>query len=197
MYKIIEIQRKAGVARVSFLSGEMLKIPSPRFLERRVREGEAMDPAASRLFMQQRGYPHALEAAMKYLALRERSIAEVRARLKRSCYDEMTIEKVLDVLSAHELISDSRFAESWALSRSKKYGKSRIAQELRIKGVSSDQAQAALSQLSEEDEIARAAEQAGKLSRRMADPQKIIQALIRRGYSWSIAKKALQKINAK
>lgn len=30
MDKIIEIQRKAGVARVSFLSGEMLKIPSDR-----------------------------------------------------------------------------------------------------------------------------------------------------------------------
>lgn len=195
MDKIIEIQRKAGVARIKFLSGEELKIPSPLFLERRLREGEMMDPAAYRLFMQQRGYPHALEAAMKFLALRERSMAEVRARLKRSSYDEMTIEKVLDVLASHDLISDARFAESWAHSRSKKYGKSRIAQELRLKGVSKDQAQAALSQVTEEEELEKAADQAKKLSRRITDPQKIIQALLRRGYSYSVAKKALQKIN--
>lgn len=194
MDKIIEIQRKAGVARVKLLSGEQMKIPSPLFLERRLREGERIDPAAYRLFMQQRGYPHALEAAMKFLALRDRSVGEVRARLKRSCYDEMTIEKVLDTLSAHDLLSDSRFAESWAHSRSKKYGKSRIAQELKLKGVSREETQNALNEISEEEELQRAAEQARKLSRRIDDPQKLIQALIRRGYGFSLAKKALEAL---
>lgn len=194
MDKIIDIQRKAGVARVTLLSGDTLKIPSPLFLERRLRVGEAIDPESYRLFMEKRGYHHAIEAAMKFLALRDRSMGEVRSRLKRSCYDEGTIEKVLAALANHQLISDSRFAESWAYSRSKKYGKARIAQELRSKGVSRQEAQAALEQISEDDELQRACEQAKKLSRRIDEPQKMLQALIRRGYSFSIARKALENM---
>ena len=93
MDKILDIQRKGGVARVKFLSGDMLKIPSALFLERRLREGEMMDPEAYRAFMLQRGYPHALEAAMKFLALRERSEKEICQRLRRSCYDEKIIAR--------------------------------------------------------------------------------------------------------
>ena len=194
MDKIIEIQRKGGVARVKLLSGDMLKIPSPLFLERRLREGESLDPQAYRQFMLKRAYPHALEAAMKFLALRERSENEVRARLKRSCYDEETIEKVLAALAGHELVSDARFAQGWVHSRSKKYGKSRIAQELKMKGVSRQDASAALDQLSEEDELERAVEQARKIARRLQDPQKITRALMRRGYNWVIIRQALQHL---
>ena len=120
MDKIVEIQRKGGVARVKFLSGDMLKIPSALYLERRLREGEMMDPEAYRAFMLQRGYPHALEAAMKFLALRERSEKEICQRLRRSCYDEKTIAKVMDTLGAHGLVSDARFAEQWVHHRQDK-----------------------------------------------------------------------------
>ena len=193
MDKIVEIQRKNGVARVKFLSGEEMQIPSPLFLERRLREGEMIDPEAYKAFMQQRGYPHALEAAMKFLALRERSEKEITARLRRSKYDEMTIARVMETLSTHELVSDERFAEAWVHHRSRKYGKNRIAQELKIKGVGKEDMQKALETLPEEDEFSRALEQAQKLSRRMqGDRNKIMQALVRRGYSWSMARKAAE-----
>lgn len=193
MDKIIEIQRKNGVARVKFLSGEELKIPSALFLERKLREGEMIDPEAYKAFMRQRGYPHALEAAMKFLALRERSEKEIMARLRRSHFDEMTIAKVMETLSGHDLVSDERFAEAWVHHRSRKYGKNRIAQELKMKGVGQEKMQKALETLPEEDEFSRAVEQAKKLSRRMqGDRNKIMQALVRRGYNWSMAKKAAE-----
>ncbi|MBE5782613.1 MAG: regulatory protein RecX [Clostridiales bacterium] len=195
MDKIVEIQRKGGVARVKFLSGEQLKIPSALYLERRLREGDVIDPEAYRAFMLNRGYPHALEAAMKFLALRERSEKEICQRLRRSCYDKRTIARVMDTLSAHALVSDARFAEQWVHHRGKKYGKNRIAQELKIKGVSGEEAKMALETLPEEEEFARALEQAQKLARRMKDdPNKIIQALVRRGYSWSMAKRAVNAL---
>jgi len=195
MDKIVEIQRKGGVARVKFLSGEQLKIPSALYLERRLREGDVIDPEAYRAFMLNRGYPHALEAAMKFLALRERSEKEICQRLRRSCYDKRTIARVMDTLSAHALVSDARFAEQWVHHRGKKYGKNRIAQELKIKGVSGEEAKMALETLPEEEEFARALEQAQKLARRMKDdPNKIMQALVRRGYSWSMAKRAVNAL---
>ena len=195
MDKILSIKRQNGVARVQFLSGDTLQIPSALFLERRLREGEIMDPDAYRAFILQRGYPHALEAAMKFLALRERSEKEIRSRLKRSHYPDTVIEKVMDTLAAHHLVSDARFAEQWVHHRARKYGKTRIAQELRMKGVSSEDTAAALEQLPEEEEFARALEQAKKLARKFQnEPLKITQALVRRGYSWSIARKAADKV---
>lgn len=194
MDRIIEIKRKNGVAHVKMESGETLRVPSPVFLERRVHTNQVIDPDAYRLFVAQRSYPHALEAAMKFLALRERSEQEVRSRLRRSCYDENTIQRVLDTLGLHDLVSDTRFAETWVHARSRKYGKNRIAQELRMKGISSQEAQTALEALPEEEEYRRALDQAQKLCRKFQnDPKKIAQSLMRKGYSWSLAKRAAEE----
>ena len=194
MDRIIEIKRKNGVAHVKMESGETLLVPSPVFLERRVHTNQVIDPEAYRLFVAQRSYPHALEAAMKFLALRERSEQEVRSRLRRSCYDGNTIQRVLDTLGLHDLVSDTRFAETWVHARSRKYGKNRIAQELRMKGISSQEAQTALDALPEEEEYRRALDQAKKLCRKFqSDPPKIAQSLMRKGYSWSMAKRAAEE----
>ena len=192
--KIIEIKRKNGVATIKMQSGETMRVPSALFLERRLHTGQQIDPEAYRLYLRERGYPHALEAAMKFLALRERSVQEVRARLRRSCYDEQTINRVLDTLGLHDLVSDARFAEAWVHARSRKYGKNRIAQELRIKGIDRQEVEIALNTLSEEDEYRRAVEQAKKLCRKFQnDPKKIAQSLTRKGYLWKMAKDAAEE----
>lgn len=192
--KIIEIKRKNGVATIKMESGETLRAPSALFLERRVHTHQQIDPEAYRLYLRERGYPHALEVAMKYLALRERSEQEVRARLRRSCYDEATIQRVLDTLGLHDLVSDARFAEAWVHARARKYGKNRIAQELRVKGIDRQEAETALNTLSEEDEYRRAVEQAKKLCRKFQnDPKKIAQSLTRKGYHWKMAKDAAEE----
>ena len=194
MDRILEIKRENGVANVKMESGETLRVPSPVFLERPLHRNQVIDPEAYRSFVAQRSYPHALEAAMEFLALRERSEQEVRSRLRRSCYDENTIQRVLDTLGLHDLVSDTRFAETWVHARSRKYGKSRIAQELRMKGVSSQDAQAALDAVPQEEEYQRALDQARKLCRKFQnDPKKIAQSLMRKGYHWSMAKRAAEE----
>lgn len=193
MDRIIEIKRKNGVAHVKMESGETLRVPSPVFLERRVHTNQVIDPEAYRLFVAQRSYPHALEAAMKFLALRERSEKEVVSRLRRSCYDAETIARVMETLTRHALVSDGRFAEQWTDSRKKKYGRDRIARELRMKGVSESEARAVLADFSGEEEFERAYGQAVKMTRKFrGDAKKIAQALVRRGYGWSVAGKAAE-----
>lgn len=194
MDQVTEITRRGGVATVKMLSGEVLKIPSTVYLERRLRVGEKTDPEAYRLFIRQRGYPHALEMAVKYLALRERSEKEVSGRLRRACYDEATVARVMETLSLHDLVSDGRFAGEWVESRAKKYGRGRIAQELRRKGVGEEEARQALEELPEEEEYARARDQAMKMKRKFQnDPQKITRALVRRGYGWQMARRAAEE----
>ena len=194
MDTVVEIQRKNGVARVKLLSGDTLRVPSALFLERRLHTGQRVDAEAYCEYLRQRGYPHALEAAMKYLALRERSEQEIRARLRRSCYEESVIDQALSALRAHGLVSDRRFSEQWAHSRARKYGKARIARELRVKGVKEQEANAALDAIPEEEEYRRAADQARRLTRKFrGDTQKIAQSLVRKGYSWAMARRATEE----
>ena len=194
MDRVTEIKRKGGVATVKTESGDTLRVPSALFLERRLRVGQPIDPDAYRLYLRERSYPHALEAAMKYLALRERSAQEVRARLRRSCYGEETVGRVLDTLGLHDLVSDARFAEAWVHARSRKYGKARIAQELRVKGIAGQEAENALNGFSEEEEYRRAVDQAKRLCRKFQkDTKKIAQSLQRKGYSWRMAKNAAEE----
>ena len=194
MNRVLEIKRKGGVATIKMESGDILRAPSALYLERRLHAGQQIDLDAYRMYLRERSYPHALEAAMKFLALRERSEQEVRARLRRSCYDEQTIHRVLDTLGLHDLVSDSRFAEAWVHARSRKYGKNRIAQELRVKGVDRHEAETALDTLTEEDEYRRAVEQAKKLCRKFQnEPKKIAQSLTRKGYHWKMAKDAAEE----
>ena len=192
--RVMEIKRQHGVATVKMMSGDTLKIPSALFLERKLHVDQPLDADEYRLFMAQRGYPHALETAMKYLAQRERSEQEIISRLRRSQYGEATIQKVLETLNLHELVSDGRFAEQWVHSRSRNYGKRRIAQELRVKGITGQEAQAALDAVPEEEEYRRCLEQAKKLRRKFQnDLKKIAQSLTRKGYSWPMARRAAEE----
>lgn len=194
MDTIVEIKRRGGVAYVKMLSGETMKVPSALYLEKRLHVRQPVDTEAYRLYMKQHGYPHALEVAVNYLSLRERSEREIVSRLRRSCYDEEVIARVMETLQRHGFVSDSRFAEQWVNRRAGKYGRGRIAQELKMKGVSGEDAQKALTEFAEEDELTAAKKQAEKITRRVqGDRQKIIQALVRRGYSWALARKAAEE----
>lgn len=189
-----EVKRAGGVATIRLQSGEEIKAPSALYLERRVRPGQAIDADVYRAFIRDKGYPHALKAAVDYLALRERSEKEIIQRLKRVHYHEATIARVMETLAGHHLYSDERFAENWVHKRAKKYGKRRIAMELAQKGVKGQMAQDALNTLEEEDELAAACKQAEKIVRRVkGDRQKLVQALVRRGYDWGMAQKAARR----
>ena len=192
--QVVEIKRRGGVATVRLLSGGVLRVPSALYLERRLHVNQLIEPEEYQSFMLRRGYPHALEAAMKFLALRERSVQEIRSRLRRSCFDEAVIARVLDTLDAHGLLSDARFASQWVDSRSRKYGRNRIFQELRVKGVSGEDAKKALDALPEDQEYVRALDQARKLCRKFQnDPKKIAQSLVRKGYPWPLARRAAEE----
>ncbi len=194
MDRVIEIRRQGGVATVKLESGEALRVPSAVYLDQPLHKNQPIDPEAYRAFVQKKAYPHALETAMQYLALREHSQQEVRQRLLRACYDEATVARVMDALDAHALVSDARFAEQWTHSRSRKYGKGRIARELRMKGVSDQEVQEALEAIPPEEEYGHALDQARKLCRKFQnDPTKIAQSLIRKGFHWSLAKRAAEE----
>ena len=200
METIIEIKKVQGSTLLRLENGELLRVPTSLYRERPVRRGEAIEPAAYRQFMVQRGYSHALDSAVKLLSLCDRTENELRERLTRAGYPQVCVDRVIEKLYAEELLDDAAFAENWTKSRTHKYGRNRLRQELDRRGVDKETIQRAVDQLSDEEQLADAVRLTGKyLGRTHGDMdrklyQRTLAMLARHGYDADIARKALEVI---
>ncbi|MEV3964959.1 recombination regulator RecX [Nocardia sp. NPDC050193] len=144
----------------------------------------------------QGGIEQAKEAALRLLAVRARSRAELAQRLPAKGYPLEVTEQVLDRLAEVGLIDDADFARQWVRQRHGFSGKGRRAleQELRRKGVSQEDSAAALDTVTDDDEYERATELVRRKLRSLPaglDREKAIRRLVgmlaRRGYGHSVA----------
>ncbi|HYT86093.1 MAG TPA: recombination regulator RecX [Burkholderiales bacterium] len=85
-----------------------------------------------------RGEPSLRERALRLLARREHSRAELAKKLRVHSRPGDDLEALLDDLSRGKLLSDERYAESRAHALSRKFGAARIAHELRARGLDKD-----------------------------------------------------------
>lgn len=91
------------------------------------------------------------EAAIRLLARREHSRLELARKLERKGHDPDDVTEALDTAEAEGLLSDERFAESYARARREKgYGPVRIRAELRERGVAGERAAQGLEALEED-----------------------------------------------
>lgn len=97
-----------------------------------------------------------LTAALRLLAMREHSRAELRRKLAARVEGSDALEPLLDQLEQKGLLSDARFAESYVRSKAGRLGGGRLRRELGERGVSSDIVAAVLEEALPEDELTRA-----------------------------------------
>jgi regulatory protein len=151
--------------------------------------------------------PNDLEAArgvaLRFLGYSARSRSEMQKRLERDAFAPEVIAAVLAELEARNWVNDAQFARDWVEDRAdrKKYGKGRLAAELRRKGVDKDEVTAAIETVEEEDEVARARGAAAsrwKLSPEetdreaiQAEKRRVASFLQRRGFGWGIITQVL------
>ena len=90
-----------------------------------------------------RKQPTLRERALRLLARREHSRAELARKLRTYASPEEELETLLEDLSRRKFLSDERYAESRAHALSRKYGAARIAHELRAKGLGKELAEQA------------------------------------------------------
>jgi len=79
--------------------------------------------------------PGLRERALRLLARREHGRIELEAKLRAHALPGDDLEALLDDLSRGKLLSDERYAESRAETLSRKFGATRIAHELRARGL--------------------------------------------------------------
>ncbi len=82
----------------------------------------------------------AQNTAYRYLSLRQRSRDEVLEKLRQKAFDDSVISAVLAALERLGYVNDREFARQWAAARVRVrgFGRRRIEQELRSKGISRD-----------------------------------------------------------
>ncbi len=188
---ITEVRRIGGRATVVFESGRVMIVPHGLYMLNKLYPGQAIDPEKYEAWRAGLEYGVALERAAAFLQSRERSSGEIRQCLSQRGYRDEVIEKVILTLTENRFVSDERFAGLWVDARAQKLGRGRIRQELRRKGLSEEAARKALECFTDEDETQQAILQAKKLLRHSNDEKKNINALVRKGYSFSLARKAL------
>lgn len=189
-----------GKTKIVFESGWTV------WLDRRWMPGFSLDPGTAveradfEKFLLLHQYPSALNDAVTLLAVRNRSRLEIRQSLLRRKYDYAVIEMVLFKLEKEKLLNDEEFSAQWVQARMSKYGPIRIARELRMKGIDRDMTGSAIQEvLTEDQELENAVLLAmKKLRTEKTDAeeikrfQRITSFLVRRGYSWEIARKAYE-----
>ena len=162
--------------------------------------GQEIDAEALREWLLPRQYPMALNDAVALLAQRAHASGEISRKLKRKLYMDQTIEMVLYKLEKERLLDDETFARDWAASRARsQMGRTRILQELRMKGIDPEMAQRALEELDPEEGGDAAVLLADKLMRRHRSEtderkamQKILAAMARRGYGYEESRRAIE-----
>jgi regulatory protein len=104
-------------------------VTSPRrresLAERRAKKAEVDDPAV------------VLDAALRFLEARQRSVAEVRRRLTQAGYREELVTGAIERLLDLGMLDDEAFAAAWVESRDRAHprGEHALMLELRQKGI--------------------------------------------------------------
>ena len=140
----------------------------------------------------------ALGRALNLISYRQRTEHELRERLAER-FEEDVIDRAVDYLKEQGLVDDEAFARIWSGSRTRNSPRSAraLVRELTSKGVSKSIADAAVLELDDE-ETARVA--AAKFARRLVGNdyekfhRRLWQHLQRRGYSGSVARKAVAEL---
>jgi regulatory protein len=151
--------------------------------------------------------PNNLEAAravaLRFLGYSARSRSEMQKRLEKDEFAPEIIAAVLAELEARNWVNDAQFARDWVEDRAerKKYGKGRLAAELRRKGVDKDEVTAALDTVEDADELARARSAAASRWKLIEDEtdrealqsekRRVAAFLQRRGFGWAIITQVL------
>ncbi|MEJ5246761.1 MAG: RecX family transcriptional regulator [Caldilinea sp.] len=163
-----------------------------------LRKGQRLSDDEIAALRSQDAVEKAYQAALRFLASRPRSRAEVERRLAAKGHAAEAIAPALERLEAHGYLDDASFAAYWVENRSRFRPRSAAAvrHELRQKGVDAETIRSALGEL-DEDEAAWAAV-AQRLERwrgltKEQLTQKIMNYLARRGFGYEIAQRTARR----
>lgn len=156
--------------------------------------GQELDSAKLEVLKTMAGTDKLYGNALRYVAMRPRSVWEVRTYLQRKDGVEEQIQDIIDRLERIGLLNDRAFAESWVYNRRilKPSSKRKLQQELQQKHVSSSIISDILQDEETDDRVA-LREVIAKKQARYPDRTKFMQYLARQGFGYDDIKALLDE----
>ena len=140
----------------------------------------------------------AMDTAIRFIQYRPRSTNEVKQKLLLKGYNGDLVQTIITALTESLILNDAVYARLFAVERaqSKNLGKSRVKMELKQKGIADDLIAEAMAEAFPEGTEAVGAmnllEKKYKTGISKEGEQKAIEYLIRKGYGFGEAKKAVK-----
>jgi len=139
-----------------------------------------------------------LSLALKALEQKERTVAEMGSWLRARGVGPEEVDDVVDRLICDGVLDDARYAQRYAEDKRqlKRWGNGRIRSALLDRGISTEDAEEALSDADSEQEVERAVELLRDRSAALADAlerQRALGLLARRGYDSEVAYEAIRR----
>ena len=155
--KITALKRRKNRIRVHIDGGEepRVELAEDLVVRERLAVGDPLDPDRLAALEAEDEILRAREAALRLLAHRARSEAELRRRLERKEFAPPIVAQTLGWLEERGYVDDAAFAASFVRDRLRLRPRGRVAllQELRRKGVAADVAEAAVEGTMRDEEV--------------------------------------------
>ena len=198
---VTDIRENRGMVEVVAEGTTIARVRRAHFDKCPVAPGEEIDEEAWVERMAAAQFADAYEAALSSLDRSARTAHDLANTLRRKGIVQPAIEAVLARLTENSLIDDARYAERMAeLNVAKPMGLYAFKRKLRARGISDDDAEAALTAFDDDQQRAAALQAAQKLWRKYeALPErearaKLCQALARRGFGWDAIDSAVETL---
>lgn len=196
---ITGIHTKEAFTEVSISTGASFFISDADYLAFPYAKGDEIPPEAVENL--ERGHKLILcrSKALSLLDLAEHSAFMLRTKLRQRGFEGQVVERVIAQLKEKNYLDDRRFARLWVASRLKRNpaGKSVLVSGLKAKGVSSRDAEEAVSELLDEEAVLEGARKVYvKAARRKnSNPDKIRTAMLQKGYSLSVVRMICKEVS--
>lgn len=193
-----EIIKQRGRHLISLQSGEGFFVPTALLRLHPLEAGQTLDVQAYREGLLKDEYKLALERAARMLGQRDYSSGGMHEKLSALGYQHESLRKVIAFLLEKGYLDDQRFARQMLERKKRRSGSRLIRRDMKLKGLSEQDAQQALSGLSDEEELEHAQALLVKYLRGKAgEPrelqQKALAFLGRRGFGYDIARQAVEQ----
>jgi regulatory protein len=162
-------------------------------LEQRLVSGQELDAAQLLALKHASGADKAYGNALRYVAMRPRSLWELDDYLRRKQVEEPVADNIKERLLRVGLLGDLMFARAWVANRRllKSTSKRRLVQELKQKRVAEDIIDQVLAE-DDTDEQSALRDLVAKKRARYPDDLKLMQYLARQGFGYDDIKDAIR-----
>ena len=201
MVYVTDVRENRGLVEISADGSVLLRVRKKHFDKLPLRAGEEIDLEEYTDRLASLQFPDAYEAALTSLDFSARTGREIAQALRRKGYIQPAVDAVIDRLRENRLIDDRRYAQRVAeTTANKPVGVYAMKRKLKAKGVSDEDAEAALGAFDEAQQLEAAKTAAEKLGRkylslpRREGRAKLSQALARRGFAWDVVREAVEAV---